>query len=589
MTGQPSMVAAFGYLQFNSLVNNLKQRVRRLRQPKYLFGFIVGAAYLYFFMVRRLFHASAAPGGILSNLPAGMAAQLAAIAALILLVIVMLAWLLPNDRAALRFTEAEVAFLFPAPLSRLSLINFSLLRSQLAIFFSAFIMSLLLRRGAPGGNAWQHAGAIWMLLATLKLHFLGASFTRERLLDLGVRPALRRVLVLAVVLIIGGLCWWWMRGQLRAPDRDALANPGGLFAYVGMLLATPPLGWLLLPFKLIAAPLFASDTGSWLRAAGPAFALVALHYFWVVRSQVSFEEASIDLARKRAERSAAMRAGNSRFGRAPSKPRSEPFVLAATGHVPIAFLWKGLIAAGPLWRPRSWLVACVVIVAGSRWLASDPNLQPVLPAIAGVAAMLGAWLFLIGPMFVQRGLRDTVDQLDILKSSPLHGWQIALGQLLTPVLIITGVQWLLLLLAMLCFRAEAGATLWTYGNVFSAGVGLLLMAPPLCALMLCVPFAGLLYFPAWTATIGARNGGFEVMGQRMIFMGAYIGTLLVALLPAALVGGLCFLLLNWSLGLAVALLGSSVVAAVVISGELAGAVYWLGRRIDAFDVSLESR
>jgi hypothetical protein len=31
---------------------------------------------------------------------------------------VLLAWMIPHERAALTFTEAEVAFLFPAPVTR---------------------------------------------------------------------------------------------------------------------------------------------------------------------------------------------------------------------------------------------------------------------------------------------------------------------------------------------------------------------------------------------------------------------------------------------------------------------------------------
>ena len=58
------------------------------------------------------------------------------VGALALFVIVLLAWIIPHERAALTFTEAEVAFLFPAPVSRRTLIHFKLLRSQLRIFFS---------------------------------------------------------------------------------------------------------------------------------------------------------------------------------------------------------------------------------------------------------------------------------------------------------------------------------------------------------------------------------------------------------------------------------------------------------------------
>ena len=53
------------------------------------------------------------------------------------MVAVLLAWIVPHSRSALAFSEAEAAFLFPAPITRRTLINFKLLKSQFAILFSA--------------------------------------------------------------------------------------------------------------------------------------------------------------------------------------------------------------------------------------------------------------------------------------------------------------------------------------------------------------------------------------------------------------------------------------------------------------------
>ena len=58
----------------------------------------------------------------------------------------MLAWIIPHQRAALTFTEAEVAFLFPAPISRRALIHFKLLRSQTAILFTTLLLTLVTNR-----------------------------------------------------------------------------------------------------------------------------------------------------------------------------------------------------------------------------------------------------------------------------------------------------------------------------------------------------------------------------------------------------------------------------------------------------------
>ena len=583
---------AFAYLQAVSTFNSLKQRLLRLRQPKYLIGAIAGGAYMYFFFFRRMIQAGATTGSGLA-LSSAMALQIASLAALGLFVVVALTWLVPSSRAALRFTEAEAAFLFPAPLSRRTLIHFSLLRSQLAIFFSALLMALLLRRGSVlGGGPLQHAAGLWLVMSTLNLHFLGASFVRERLLDLGVRPLLRRALFGGVVLIIVAGCWWWIRTHVPMPGRIDFADTDAMRSYIASVLGAPPVSWVLAPFKALIAPLFASDTVSLLRALVPAALLLVAHYVWVVRSNVSFEEASIDLARRRAERITAMREGKQRLRAAPSKPRSAPFRLAAKGYVPIAFLWKGLVAMGPFWRLRTWLGACAIVLVGGYWLVADPDRQAMLIVPLICAGMLGSWLFLLGPMIVQRGLRRTLDHLDILKASPLRGWQIALGVLLTPMVVMTFVEWLLLLvLAVSMLGLDHSNPQITVANVTMAATGIALIAPPLFGLMLCVPFAALLYFPAWSGGSGSGGRGFEVMGQRLVFSAGYLLALVLALVPAALLGGLAWLLMTSlaDASIAFALPVAALIASATLIVEMILAIDLLGRRIDRFDVSQEMR
>ncbi len=588
-SGARPMLRAYAYLQALSVYNGVRVRLQRLRQPKYLFGALAGGAYMYFFAFRHLFERNGMPG-VSGSTPAAFAGVVAGLFALGLLVLTVLAWLLPGSRAALAFTEAEVAFLFPAPLSRTALIQFSLLRSQLAIFFSAFIMSLLLRRGGSlGWHAVQHAFAIWIVLATARLHLMGASFARERLLDFGVRPWLRRVLVGAVVLLAGIATWWWIASHVPLPGKGDLADAAAVAHYTGSILSQPPLSWMLVPFQWLVAPFLAPDLRAFLLALVPALGLLVAHYLWVVRSHVSFEEASIDRARQRAERRQARREGKLGNQNGPKKPRSAPFVLKATGFVPIAFLWKGLIAAGPFWRLRTWLIASALVVAGSLWIGADPARRPLLQILGSLGGMLCLWLLVAGPMFLQRSLRGTLEYLDVLKGSPLRGWQIALGELLTPVAMMAFGQWLGLLLLVMAFAPHAGAGLLSGPNIVGGAIGIALLALPMCALMLCVPFAGMIVFPAWTVASGGREAGVEVMGQRLIFFGAYLATMVVALIPAAIVGGLGFLLVNWLAPMPAALLVAGVLAGLALAVELAGAVVWLGGRIDRFDLAQELR
>jgi len=252
MSGPAPVIRAFVFLQAVSILNSIKQRLLRLRQPKYLFGAIVGAAYMYYYFFRRLLQANAAGSAVaVVGLAPEMASQFAALAGLVVFSIMVFAWLMPNDRAGLKFSEAEVAFLFPAPLTRTALIQFRLLRSQTGIFVSATLMSLLFGRdGSLAGSAWQHAAGMWLILSMLSLHSLGASFACERLRQFGIHPALRRLAIgsLLITMAVGG--WWHWQGQVSLPSADKLTDAHAMWEYVDSVLGAAPLSWVLLPFKV---------------------------------------------------------------------------------------------------------------------------------------------------------------------------------------------------------------------------------------------------------------------------------------------------------------------------------------------------
>src|SRR5206468_12067142 len=128
--------------------------------------------------------------------PAEYSAVAESVGAMVLLVMVAWAWIVPHARAALAFTEAEVAFLFPAPVTRRTLIHFKLLKSQAGILFSTLFMTFLSGLFAKGGSVWIHAAGWWVIFSTLNLHFLASSFARTRLLERGVSNWQRRLVVL---------------------------------------------------------------------------------------------------------------------------------------------------------------------------------------------------------------------------------------------------------------------------------------------------------------------------------------------------------------------------------------------------------
>jgi hypothetical protein len=575
------------YQQAVSIHNAVRQRLLRLKQPKYLAGAIAGACYFYFFVFRNAFRGHTPHGG--ANLAQAVgwlhdpsiATLVAGGAAMALLVVLLVAWVLPGDRSAIAFSEAEVAFLFPAPMTRSQLVRYKLLRSQLAILVSSILLTVVLRRGgAFGGSPLLHAIGWWIVLSTVRMHYIGASFVHDRIRGDGGRWSWLRNIAVAIVVVAAAVALlWWVGTHVPPPQADAL------LPWAQRVLAVPALAWVLWPLELVVAPMLAPDAALFWRAVPPALAVMALHFLWVVRSDASFEEAAIAHSQRRALAVAAKREGRWGFDALRGvKKRPAPFRLAGTGFPPVAMLWRNLIALGTT-RLRTYAVIPAIVLAGEAWIAHDPNFRPLLKVFFGLGLGAAGWLLVVGPMFVQRRLHRMLAHMDILKATPLPGWQLALGELLAPMLLLSLAEWLLL--AMALFAVLLGAVHSIPATTAVAGaIGAALLVFPMCGLLLCLPFAGVLLFPAWVGR-PRGGGGVEVMGQRLIFFGGYVLVLAVSLLPASIVGAIVAAPVYWAAGPMAALPVFGVVAAAVLAAEFTIAVRWLGRRIERYDLSQE--
>jgi hypothetical protein len=578
------MVAALFYLQTRSIWNGLRVRARRLKQPKYLVGAIVGLAYFGWYFFGMAF----APWGASRNRVMGDASVRGnetwrLIAPLGLAAWTLLSWFLPNARAALAFTEAEVAFLFPAPFTRRMLIQYKLLKSQLGLLFTSLFFSLL-GGGLLRGKAWWFSLAgWWIVLFTLNLHGMAASFTLARLFEHGLTNWRRRLLVALLVLsLLGGLFVW---GRSHLPNFGTPQTAEEFLEQLRGLAASPPVQWALLPFRIVAAPWFARDLPAFLRAVWPALLVLGLHYLWVIRSEVSFEEGSLAFSQKRAKAMAAARAGNWQAAQTPRKAKRAPFELRPTGFAPMALLWKNLIGAGGLFARRIWLAMLVwiVVIGVINGMAMKGG------GLLGVVAMISFIAFVMsvfaGAQFFRNDLRQDLAAADVLKALPMPGWQVVLGELLAPIVMLTLAQYALISL----FLAVSGGVpeVNRLGPLPRSALALTLACalPGLNAVTFFIPNAAALLFPAWFATGKDGPAGFEVLGQRLVFMFGQVIVMLVSLVPAALFFGLGFFALKWMVGPWVAAPVGGLAAGVALSAEAALGIWWLGRRFEHFDLT----
>jgi len=518
------MIGAFFYLVGQSWKNRTLMRLRRMKQPKYLVGAIAGGLYLYFYMFRFVLHPNRFGTGW--TITPENRALFESFAAAILGVILLLGWVVPHERAALIFSEAEVAFLFSAPISRRKLIHFKLLKSQVAILFTTLIFTLLFRRSISGSPGWIRGVGWWVIFSTMNLHLIGASFARTMLLDHGISNWKRRVIVLTLIAMAVGAVVVWAVRTLPPPDSQKFERLPDVLYYAQSIFQSGPLPYLLYPFRLVVRPYLSVDAVAALLALGPALLLMAAHYWWVVRSNVAFEEASVEASRKTAERIATIRANRGMAAGKPTKKKRAPFKLQPVGLPAVGLLWKNLIGAGQsftwrFWLLWAWMAVIVGLSSGMMAMATrsstgmNPKVMGVMMIGGAIALMFLIMSFLIGPQLVRQDFRHDLPMADVLKAYPMSGWEVALGELLAPAVILTAVQWLLIIL---CFGLSSA-----FGEQLPRDLrlaiasGVAILAPCWNVISLLIPNAALLYFPGWFHSGKGAPQGIEVMGQRLIF------------------------------------------------------------------------
>ena len=581
---------ALGYLVTRSFVNGVLFRLRRLRQPKYLLGAILGAAYFYLYFGRVL-GASRQPIG--PKIFSGVEITPELGAAILFIATIVMSWILPASRAAIAFTEAEIAFLFPAPISRRTLVIMRLLKSQFTLLFFSIFVTLLSMHFHLGAEAWFRVGGWWVILNTLNMHRIGASFALQRLRERGMADGKRRAVVAIALVGLAVLVEFMRRSLPPLPGLAAAAHGGAdvVARYIAHVLHAFPLPYVLAPFKLVVLPNFAHDAAPFLRALLPALGIMALHFIWVVRADVSFEDASIEAAKKRAAFLAARGRGETRAQTGGGKARVPIFRLRPTGFAPFAFVWKSLLKAGGRRILSRWAAFFVALIAGAWALGNAGDLSPAIAtaaAIIGIGSYLALLLsfIMIGQHAAQQ-LRQGIAAMDLLKTYPIPGWQIALGELAGPVLLGTLMQWSSLGTGLLLLRLS-GPAHGIAALLFYVAGGLALLLPFFNFSMAILPCAGALLFPGWFRPQENAGPGIENTGMRLLLGITQLLAVLAALVPVAFFGALAWFaagkftaVFEWHA------LAAGGTAILILAMEAGLGIAWLGSLYDKFDVSTE--
>ena len=585
------------YLWSRTLGNAVRVRLRRLREPRYLLGAVLGFGWLGFVLWSNT-------RGLRWDQPpdrmriAPEALFNPDLAALILgIALLALAWIVPASRAALAFTEAEAAWLFSAPLRRQQLVRYKLLSLQLPLLFTSLFVAVLTGRTAGvGGTGWARAVGVWLVLSLFQLHRVGASFALSRLYAAGLTDRRRRLLFVVPLALAAGV-FAWRQGWLPAlpafgAPPTAASFPTAVTDWLHQLrgwAAAPPMGWILWPLRVVVAPWFARDAASFFLALGPALAVLALHYVWVTRSDVAFEEASAELAGRDAERiRRAQESGETRprWVRGAARPAQALWALRPKGGVAAAFAWRAALEAGGRRRLGLFVIGGVALLVVGWFVrpATYGNMPRYLLTILGVQGVIITMLFL-APFATARKLGGELRHAAALKSAPITGRDVMRGRLW-----FTALGWSLVqlfsfavMLLGIDLPARAPEMIPLLPAAFGAAVLVLAPANATAALL---PSAAFLWLPAWFRT-GVQRGpestgvGILLFLSQILWLGVGLGG------PVA-----AGVFVGWLLSVFIALPGAILLGALTAALPLALMGWFgagmLGTFFDEYDPSREA-
>jgi hypothetical protein len=565
------MIGAFLYLTACSFKNRLRRRLRRLREPRYAIGLVVGLLYFYVAFFRRGPRPRPGAG---TEAFAAAAGALQLFGSLLLMFVAASAWVIPGAGQALAYSRAEVQFLFAAPVTRRQLVQFKLWQSQIAILIGGAVTTLIMRPGSFAAG-WTLLAGMWVVLMTTRLHLMGVALRRASLAAHGASGLSRHWLPIAVALgAIGVLA------ASVAREWPRLASlPGGeaVLAEVQRLAGTGAPAVVFWPFRaLVRLPLAASAAEFW-SALPAALALLALNYVWVLRSDARFEEASAERAEKRAAQRAAPRAAG-------KGPAATPFTLAPDGPAETAILWKNLILVGRFASLGTVLrILPLIVVLGV--IARGAVSGGVAVAVSAICLPAAFFVVVMGPQVIRNDLRQDLARLPLLKAWPVRGAALIRGEALAPTVVLTALAWLLLLAAgvfsggLPSGTAAAAAVQAHRWSLVAAGF---VLAPALILSQVLVHNGLAVLFPAWVAVGASRARGIDAMGQRLVMFAGTILTLVVSLLPGAIAGAAVAFVVYLATG-AVTIVLPALIAALVVAGECWLAIEGLGRVLDRTD------
>ena len=547
------MIGAFAYLIVTTSRNRLVSQVKRLRNPRYAIAILLGLGYFWFAFFNPGTRGSRAGSPFDADV-------LDALTPVFIFLYVAYTWIFGADKYALAFSQAEVSMLFTAPVSRRGLIIYKLVRAQAAVLITSILWLFLFHRG---GSAVEKFLSSWVFLTTLNLHRIGVALIRASQSEHGAQGVRRNWLPISLFGAVGAIAVW---GVFSARSLLAgVSHPSEFAPVLVTVVSTPPLSWVLYPFRIVSAPAFTASGAAWLQAMFAAGTLVALHVWWVLRTETAFEEAAALASAAQAKRLAAIRSRSGQGGAVDLKRPRRTLKLHPTGVPAIAIVWKNFLWLSRTGQIRGLVGVPAIAVACALAFAGRSDTAEMLVVI--MCGVLIVMILIFGPTTMRNDLRGELSRLPMLKTMPLRGRDIMLAEVMSSASPTAAMQ---LLLA----GAAALAMSFISTDTLPAGIraGALIAAPALLFGLNLANFTihnGMaLLFPAWVRLGDTGGGGLESIGQMMLTSIVTFSLLALLLVVPLIVGGAAYFNLRF-----LPLVG--VASAGIAAGVLLGLEAWL--------------
>ncbi len=396
------MTRAFVFVTVRSFRNRIVSRLKRLRHVRYLLSFIAGLAYVWFFALRHMFDGRSA----VRNMGLPTTDFFVDLVALLVLAMMVLAWALPKQSAGLTFSEAEIQFLFPAPITRRQLLFYKVLRAQPQVFISAVVITLVMFRGA------MFIG-VWACFIALSIYFTLVALGRARLKLAGVGFLVRLPVIAAAAWGLSYLLWRTV--DLEAFRGVAAKLGAGRLPDLPALVHGPVADAILFVPRFFGQAVLPASIPQLLASSGILLAAALLFFELAARTNIAVEEASVQASEKSAARRT--RLSEQRSGKQVTFRRiPPPFRIPARARPEVAIYWKNVTAGLRISSPWLLIMAvCALYFLGQSFYSPEPAVRIVL---ASLALTLAAIFPLLGSSMFAQDMRLDLPRIEAAEELP---------------------------------------------------------------------------------------------------------------------------------------------------------------------------